>query len=50
MRRPEAMVKKGELTDEAWAQIAPLFADAVGGVTSRWRREIAIAHMDAAPT
>src|SRR5918912_3702447 len=36
MRRPEAMVKKGELTDEAWAQIAPLLPEN-GGRGGRWR-------------
>src|SRR5215210_4472378 len=36
MRRPEAMVKKGELTDEAWAQIAPLLPEN-GRRGGRWR-------------
>ena len=41
MRRPEAMVKKGELTDETWAQIAPLLPEkdaavAGGATTARW--------------
>jgi hypothetical protein len=27
MRRPKAMVKKGEFTDEAWARIAPLLPE-----------------------
>jgi transposase len=36
MRRPEAIVKRGELTDEAWARIAPLLPENLrrGG---RWR-------------
>jgi hypothetical protein len=36
MRRPEAMVKKGELPDEAWARIAPLLAEN-GRRGGQWR-------------
>jgi hypothetical protein len=41
MRRSEAMVKKDEFTDEAWARIAPLLpkmddAAASGATTARW--------------
>jgi transposase len=36
MRRPEAMVKRGELTDEAWARIAPLLPEN-GRRGGRWR-------------
>src|SRR5215204_4244537 len=36
MRRPEAMVKKGELTDEAWARIATLLPEN-GRRGGRWR-------------
>jgi hypothetical protein len=27
MQRPEAIVNKGEITDEAWARIAPLLPE-----------------------
>src|ERR687886_940330 len=36
MRRPEAMIKRGELTDEAWARIAPLLPEN-GRRGGRWR-------------
>jgi transposase len=37
MRRPEAMLfKRGELTDEAWARIAPLLPEN-GRRGGRWR-------------
>ena len=36
MMRPEAMVKKGEFTDEAWTRIAPLLPKN-GQRGGRWR-------------
>ena len=41
MRKPEAMVKKGELTDESWARIAPLLPEIRRrGVRWRVHREV----------